>query len=146
MHCVARAVPVESNEHARITLAYPKTGFRSYVDPRQQGQSGPTTGRFETDDLKSEKAVWMINTPREFEFQHVVAAHEFGHLIGIEHIDKAGHVGDAEYGDTWEEASDIMGWGMTVTAHDMKPWIQAAKAYGKEMGMPDGGTWTVVDP
>jgi hypothetical protein len=87
----------------------------------------------------------MINTPQQFEFQHVVAAHEFGHLIGIEHIDKPGHTGDAEYGDTWEEASDIMGWGMTVTAHDMKPWIEAGKAYGKEMGMPDGGTWKVSD-
>jgi hypothetical protein len=146
MHCVARAVPVESGEHARITLAYPKTGFRSYVNPRTGNQTGPTTGRFETDDLKSEKAVWMVNTPQEFEFQHVVAAHEFGHLIGIEHIDKPGHTGDAEYGDTWEEASDIMGWGMTVTAHDMKPWIEAATVYGKEMGMPGGGTWTVVDP
>lgn len=146
MHCVARAVPVESGEHARITLAYPKTGFRSYVDPRTATQTGPTTGRFETDDLRSEKAVWMVNTPQQFEFQHVVAAHEFGHLLGIEHIDKPGHTGDAEYGDTWEEASDIMGWGMTVTAHDMKPWIQAATAYGTEMGMPGGGTWTVVDP
>jgi hypothetical protein len=146
MNCVARAVPVESGEHARITLAYPKTGFRSYIDPRTESQTGPTTGRFEMDDLKSEKAVWMSNTPQQFEFQHVVAAHEFGHLIGIQHIDKPGHTGDAEYGDTWEEASDIMGWGMTVTAHDMKPWIEAAKAYGKEMGMPGGGTWTVVDP
>jgi hypothetical protein len=87
----------------------------------------------------------MSNTPQQFEFQHVVAAHEFGHMIGIEHIDKAGHVGDAEYSDTWEEANDIMGWGMTVTAHDMKPWIDAARAYGKEIGMPGGGTWTVVD-
>jgi hypothetical protein len=146
MHCVARAVPVESGEHARITLAYPKTGFRSYIDTRTEGQTRPTTGRFEIDDLKSEKAVWMTNTPQQFEFQHVVAAHEFGHVIGIEHIDKPGHVGDAEYGDTWEEASDIMGWGMTVTAHDMKPWIEAATVYGKEMGMPGGGTWTVVDP
>jgi hypothetical protein len=146
MHCVARAVPVESGEHARITLAYPKTGFRSYVDARGTGQTGPTTGRFETDDLTPEKAVWSINTPQQFEFQHVVAAHEFGHMLGIEHIDKPGHTGDAEYGDTWEEASDIMGWGMTVTAHDMKPWIAAAKAYGTEMGMPGGGTWTVVDP
>ena len=146
MNCVARAVPVESGEHARITLAYPKSGFRSYVDARTQGQVGPTTGRFEIDDLKSEKSVWMLNTPQQFEFQHVVAAHEFGHMIGIEHIDKPGHAGDAEYGDTWEEASDIMGWGMTVTAHDMKPWIDVAKTYGKEMGMPGGGTWTVVDP
>jgi hypothetical protein len=146
MHCVARAVPVESGEHARITLAYPKTGFRSYVDRRAESQTGPTTGRFETDDLKSEKSVWMTNTPQQFAFQHVVAAHEFGHMIGIEHIDRPGHSGDAEYGDTWEEANDIMGWGMTVTAHDMKPWIKAATAYGKEMGMPGGGTWTVVDP
>ena len=44
MNCVARAVPVESGEHARITLAYPKTGFRSYVDARTQGRVGPTTG------------------------------------------------------------------------------------------------------
>jgi hypothetical protein len=146
MHCVARAIPVEAGEHAKITLAYPKTGFRSYVDTRAANQTGPTSGRFEIDDLKSEKAVWMSNTPQQFEFQHVVAAHEFGHVIGIEHIDKPGHTGDAEYGDTWEEASDIMGWGMTVTAHDMKPWIRAATLYGKEMGMPGGGTWTVVDP
>ena len=146
MQCVARAVPVESGEHATITLAYPKTGFRSYVDTRSEGQTGPTTGRFETDDLRSEKATWMVNTAQQFDFQHVVAAHEFGHMIGIEHIDKAGHEGDAEYGDTWEEANDIMGWGMTVTAHDMKPWIAAGKAYGRETGMPDGGTWTVVDP
>lgn len=145
LSCVARAVPVESGEHARITLAYPKTGFRSYVDKRAEGQKGPTTGRFEIDDLKSETASWMVNTPQQFDFQHVVAAHEFGHMIGIEHIDKAGHTGDAEYGDTWEEANDIMGWGMTVTAHDMQPWIAAAKAYGKEQGMPGGGTWTVVD-
>jgi hypothetical protein len=93
-----------------------------------------------------EKAVWSVNTPQQFEFQHVVAAHEFGHILGIEHIDKPGQTGDAEYADTWEEASDIMGWGMTVTAHVMKPWIAAAKAYGTEMGMPGGGTWTVVDP
>ena len=37
MHCVARAAPVESGEHARITLAYPKTGFRSYIDTRTAG-------------------------------------------------------------------------------------------------------------
>jgi hypothetical protein len=146
MQCVARVIPVESGEHARITLAFPKTGFRSYVDTRAEGQTGPTTGRLETDDLKSEKATWMVNTAQEFDFRHVVAAHEFGHILGIEHIDKAGHEGDAEYGDTWEEASDIMGWGMTVTAHDMKPWIEAGKAYGRETGMPGGGTWTVVDP
>ena len=146
MQCVARAVPVESNEHARITLAYPKTGFRSYVDKRTEGQTGPTTGRFETDDLRSEKATWLVNTPQQFDFQHIVAAHEFGHILGIEHIDKPGHTGDAEYGDTWEEANDIMGWGMTVTAHDMTPWIKAGKAYGREVGMPGGGTWTVVDP
>ena len=139
-------MPVESNEHARITLAYPKTGFRSYVDKRTEGQTGPTTGRFETDDLRSEKATWMVNTAQQFDFQHVVSAHEFGHILGIEHIDKAGHTGDAEYGDTWEEASDIMGWGMTLTAHDMTPWIKAGKAYGKEVGLPGGGSWTVVDP
>jgi hypothetical protein len=40
------------------------------------------------------------------------------------------------YGDTWEEANDIMGSGMTVTAHDVTPWIKAGKAYGKEVGMP----------
>jgi hypothetical protein len=67
LHCVARAVPVESGEHARITLAYPKTGFRSYVDTRTATQTGPTTGRFERDDLESEKAVWMVNTPQQFD-------------------------------------------------------------------------------
>jgi hypothetical protein len=50
---VSRApVPVESGEHARITLAYPKTGFRSYIDPRTESQTGPTTGRLEMDDLR----------------------------------------------------------------------------------------------
>jgi hypothetical protein len=83
--------------------------------------------------------------PGQFDLQHVVAAHEFGHILGIEHIDKAGHTGDAEYGDTWEEASDIMGLRMTVTAHKLTPWIKAGKA-GKEVGMPAGGSWTVVDP
>ena len=78
----------------------------------------------------------MSNTPQQFEFQHVVAAHEFGHMIGIEHIDKPGHSGDAEYGDTWEEASDIMGWGMTVTAHDMKPWIEAARPTARRWACP----------
>ena len=145
MQCAVRAKVVDSGEHARITLIFPKAGFRSNIDARTTGQTTPTTGTFETDDLKSEKATWGLHTKHEFDFQHIVAAHEFGHMLGIEHIDKAGHKGDDEYGDTWEEANDIMGWGMTVTAHDMKPWIAAGKAYGKEVGMPGGGTWTVVD-
>ena len=40
---------------------------------------------------------------KEFEIEHIVAAHEFGHLIGLQHIDKEhAHSGNQldEYGDT----------------------------------------------
>lgn len=63
----------------------------------------------------------------EMERERQQFAASFGHVPGSERIDKAGHTGDAEYGDTLGEVRDLMGWGMTVTAHDMKPWIPAGR-------------------
>ena len=145
---LARVEEDESNPHAEITLMRPKALVASEVDKRDDS-GGVTKSTLQADDTKTSVSSWKDpKTGVEIPFAHVVAAHEFGHMIGVHHInvDKATKH-EEEYGVDYVQASDIMGHGTGVSKADYAPWLKIAKAYGAEAGA--GGacnSWTLVEP
>jgi hypothetical protein len=143
---LARVEEDESNPHAEITLMRPKALVASEVDKRDDS-GGVTKSTLQADDTKTSVSSWKDpKTGVEIPFTHVVAAHEFGHMIGVHHINEDLKAGTDEYGGTYVQAMDVMGYGKTVSAKDLEPWIEIGKAYAAERAPGRTITWSVTDP
>jgi hypothetical protein len=149
-----------SNPHAEIYL-HPKTidastgeAARSCASAAKPGEVGVANLQ-EGDNVEKERV--MEYKGEKLLFYGNTSAHEFGHLLGLDHINQKAPLRKKEsgewtdedkYGVTPEQAADIMGRGSVVSARNMTPFIKIAEEYGKEVaaGRPEWNQWTAVNP
>jgi hypothetical protein len=62
------------------------------------------------------------HTRHSVSFLQTVILHEFGHTLGLSHVNGAGNA-DWNYGTTIETREDLMGMGDHVTSREGRPWI-----------------------
>ncbi len=78
-------------------------------------------------------------------FRQTTVAHEFGHLMGLDHV-LCPSSADRCYGVTAEQKMDIMGYGSVVSQRDYKPFVQIMERHGQDQ-LPAGcNTWRLVPP
>ncbi len=80
---------------------------------------------------------------RQVDFAQVPVMHEFGHLMGLDHPLCKGE--DTRcYGVTFEQKDDLMGYGSTISARDMEPFVKIMKRYGQEKLPRECNDWKAV--
>ena len=57
-----------------------------------------------------------------------VILHEFGHTLGLNHVNGAGN-NDANYGITLEQREDLMGMGDHAGPREAQPWISQLRRH-----------------
>jgi hypothetical protein len=147
-----------SDPHAEIYL-HPKTidvstgeAARSCASAAKPGQIGIANLQ-EGDNVEKERV--MEHKGEKLYFYGNTSAHEFGHLLGLDHINEKAPLrkkpdgqwtDEDKYGVTPEQAADIMGRGNMVSPRNMKPFIKIAEEYGKEVApsRPERNVWSVV--
>ena len=82
---------------------------------------------------------------REMTFHQIPATHEFGHLMGLEHVVCASDA-DRCYGVTAEQKMDIMGYGSVFSERDYTPFVRIMERYGQDMLPSACNTWRLVSP
>ncbi len=82
---------------------------------------------------------------REMTFHQIPATHEFGHLMGLEHVVCASDA-DRCYGVTAEQKMDIMGYGSVVSERDYTPFVRIMERYGQDTLPSACNTWRLVSP
>lgn len=139
---VLKVIPVTTGEHHICQAHMSKdveTGWnnqfnavlpRNFIHPRYERDTKRIV--VSEDDLVNFRLQDKnpFNTKQIFGRQHVIAVHEFGHAIGIAHINEKAfreRTGIDPYGDTLEQKSDIMGSGGIVGIPDMYPYLVAIK-------------------
>jgi hypothetical protein len=144
----------DANPHAVITLMWPKAGFASNVERHRDVTNHVMQATLTVDDNESRTVEWTKRTaakggkPEQIEkipFAHVTAAHEFGHLIDLRHSNQDKKSGSDEYGGTYEQAADVMGYGTTISKGDYAPWLRVGEAYSAERMPGLAITWSVGD-
>lgn len=78
-------------------------------------------------------------------FAQIPAAHEFGHLIGLQHIACDSNA-DRCYGVTAEQKLDIMGYGSEVSQRDYAPFRKIMQRYGADTQPAECNKWDLVTP
>lgn len=78
-------------------------------------------------------------------FAQIPAAHEFGHLIGLQHIACEGNA-ERCYGVTAEQKLDIMGYGSEVSQRDYAPFRKIMRRYGQDTQPEECNKWDLVSP
>ena len=139
----------DSEPHAELWL-HPKTidaetgeAARSCASPAD-GYGNKGVGNFQAGDNVEKERKWKYKGEDYF-FYGNTSAHEFGHLLGLDHVHHRGSDENA-YGVTPEQSMDIMGRGGVVSPRDMEPFLKIAKRYGQDMAPePKWNAWTVVD-
>jgi hypothetical protein len=139
----------DSNPHAELWL-HPKTidaetgeAARSCATPAD-GYGNKGVGNFQEGDNVEKERKWKYKG-EDYYFYGNTSAHEFGHLLGLDHIHHRGS-DDNAYGVTPEQSMDIMGRGGVVSPRDMEPFLQIAKRYGRDVAPePKWNQWSVVD-
>ncbi|HEY2714262.1 MAG TPA: DUF4157 domain-containing protein [Chthoniobacterales bacterium] len=116
------------NPHQTITL----WGDRGERSNSTNWQLSDTTSRIRTTPvLVDVKKPPSPDNLRQVDFAQVPVMHEFGHLMGLDHPLCKGE--DTRcYGVTFEQKDDLMGYGSTISARDMEPFIKIMKRYGQE--------------
>jgi hypothetical protein len=105
-----RVIPVTSNPHHTINVDY----FKPEGVPSSTDLPGPSQA-YESDIRREE---------RDLRKTHATASHEFGHMLGLDHVHCDSN--DEEcYGTNREEKADVMGQGEIVTERDYQPFINA---------------------
>ena len=118
-HLSIELVNTAAAAHHRYYIVKPvETTLRSFADAT--GRVALLTHR----DLGSDWSAWQARVGRErrsVSFAQSTALHEFGHTLGLWHVNGRGN-NDAAYGVTLEELTDLMGVGDHLTARHASPW------------------------
>ncbi len=110
--------PVTSNAHYTVNVAHTTSNIRSSANSVDRTAS--------LDSLDTQE-----NTRHRLgqDFQQVGVEHEFGHMLGLAHIECDVTTGlcppGDQYGDTLQERGDIMGSGWIVSERDYTPFTTA---------------------
>ncbi len=106
--------------HQTFRIIHPQeTNFRSYVD--EPGR----TGLFTHLDLEShwnDRQTRIGSETHSVSFLQTTVNHEFGHTLGLEHVNGTGN-SDSHYGVTLSERENQMGMGGLLTPRHARPWI-----------------------
>lgn len=109
---------VTSNPHYTVNVAYTTSNIQS---------SANSVSR--TANLDSMDTLERTRRRLGVDFQQVGVEHEFGHMLGLAHIECDVTTGTCpagdQYGDTVAERGDIMGSGWVVTKRDYLPFVTA---------------------
>lgn len=82
---------------------------------------------------------------RMMTFAQIPATHEFGHLIGLQHVACDSNA-DRCYGVTAEQKLDIMGYGSNVSRRDYAPFREIMQRYGQDTQPKACNAWDLVTP
>lgn len=139
------------NPHASI-FVYPDLGLRSRAGDGTAALQQSDTSVTETNPYKIEQEKQKKHKPnierlirplKGHTFRQVPAAHEFGHLMGLDHI--LCKTNDTQcYGVTRKEASDIMGRGSFVSQRDYAPFVTIMERFGKDSLPAVCNKWRLV--
>ena len=130
------------NPHASVYLHPDTPGGRSAAG---DGASALQ----ESDNLAEEHTRYFDagkgKPPKQGTFEQTTTAHEFGHLMGLDHIRCKGNE-DRCYGVTPEEAMDVMGIGSFVSQRDYAPFQSIMEHFGKDTLPAACNKWRLVAP
>jgi hypothetical protein len=130
------------NPHATIEL-HPDT-------PGARSSAGDGSGALQESDVQPAEHTRYFPSkagkpPEQRTFTQIPAAHEFGHLLGLQHIRCPGNESRC-YGLVPDEAMDIMGVGSYVSPRDYAPFQRIMERYGQDALLPPGcNRWRIVD-
>ena len=132
-----------SNPHHTVRLWEKSSNVRSKSTDWQQGDENARART--TPVLLDPKKPPSKSNMKEMTFYQVPAVHEFGHLMGLQHIACAGD-DDRCYGVTAEQKMDIMGYGSVVSPRDYAPFVRIMTRYGRDTLHPECNKWRLVSP
>jgi hypothetical protein len=117
------------------------------VWPVIAGERSKST-EWQQDDLATKDRVSPVpdakGKPVDRTFHQVTALHEFGHLIGLQHILCASDA-DRCYGVTAAQKSDIMGYSSIISRREYQPFVDILSRYGRDTLPPTCNTWKLVE-
>lgn len=137
-----RLVVTDSNPHHTVHV-WPDAGARSSSTNWQA--SDLETRYRESPVLIDPKKPPTPDNMKMMTFAQIPATHEFGHLIGLQHVACEGNA-DRCYGVTAEQKLDIMGYGSDVSPKDYAPFRKIMERYGAETQPKECNKWELVSP
>ena len=138
--------------HYRITVLKRAPGqprFPSFTFPEKK--AGRPDGVLDSTDLDMRMLTHTVKDKGKAvdkDFVRFTAAHEVGHLLGLEHVNKSNAVCKLDdndeicYGDTIWQSDDMMGAGRDIRAWHGRPWLYVIKKVMKH----DRGWRLTTDP
>jgi len=141
-----------ADPHYRITVLKRAPGqprFPSFTFPEKK--AGRPDGVLDSTDLDMRMLAHTVTDKGKVfdkDFVRFTAAHEIGHLLGLEHVNKSNATcqrdDNAEicYGDTIWQSDDMMGAGRDIRAWHGRPWLYVIKKVIKH----DKGWRLTTDP
>lgn len=104
--------------HFTFRCLHPQTSFRSYVSSDKG--SGIITHEDVTFSWIMRRT--LINGQRHrVEFGQITVLHEFGHVLGFDHVNGGGN-DDGAYGITLDQRENLMGMGHHFASAQARPW------------------------
>ena len=110
---------VDQHPHFTFRCIHPDTSFRSYIDPSK------AVGVITHEDLIFSwirRRTKIGGVQHRVEFGQITVLHEFGHVLGFDHINGAS-IGDSAYGVTLEQRETLMGMGHHFQDTQARPWV-----------------------